>query len=45
MDKGPDLIIQKLLCSRILLKYEKETEKASDTVMRRGMESAPFTSP
>ena len=40
---GTSLIIQELLCSRVLLKRE-ETEKASDIDIRRGMESGPLAS-
>ena len=32
------------LCSRVLLKYKKGTEKTSDIDIRRGMESAALTS-
>ena len=42
-DQGPCLITQELLCSRILLKYEKG-QKVSDIDIRRGMESAPLAS-
>ena len=33
---GSSLITQELLCSRVLLKYEKTSEKASDIDIRRG---------
>ena len=44
MDQGPGLITQELLCSRVLLKYKKGAEKASDIDIRRRMESAPLVS-
>ena len=40
---GSSLIIQELLCSRVLLK-RKRTEKASDIDISGGRESAPLTS-
>ena len=44
-DQRPGLITQELLCSRVLfIKGRKGTEEASDTDIRRGMESAPLTS-
>ena len=35
------MITQDLSCGRVLLKYKKGTEKASETDIRRGTESAP----
>ena len=40
-DLALGLIIQELLCGRVLLKCEKGTEKASDTVIRRGWSVSP----
>ena len=40
LDQGPGLITQELLCSSFI-KVRKGTEKASDTSIRRGVESAP----
>ena len=36
------MITHELLCSRVLLKEKKGTKKASDTDVRKGMESAPL---
>ena len=38
------MVTQEHLCSRVLLKYKKGTEIASDIDIRKGTESAPLTS-